>query len=73
MIAFEFESQVLGQYRASVGDTPYQLASVINQPATLFFSGEPPPEGPIVIRLVSVTDEAMVFEETYSPPFCGTT
>ena len=71
MIAFEFESQVLGQYRASMGDTPYQLASVINQPAMLFFSGDPPREGPIVIRLVSATDEAVMFEETYTPPVCG--
>jgi hypothetical protein len=71
MIAFEFESHVLGQYRASVADRPYQLASVINQPATLFFSGEPPPTGPVVIRLVSATDEEVVFEETFTPPVCG--
>jgi hypothetical protein len=73
MIAFEFEGAVLGQYRALVADTPYQLASVINQPAMLFFSGEPPPEGPIVIRLISATDEVVVFEETYTPPVCSST
>jgi hypothetical protein len=71
MIAFEFKSHVLGQYRASVADIPYQLASVINQPATLFFSGEPPPAGQVVIRLVSANDEEVVFEETYTPPVCG--
>jgi hypothetical protein len=71
MIAFEFEGSVLGQYRALVADIPYQLASVINQPAMLFFSGEPPPEGPVLIKLVSATDEVIVFEETYTPPVCG--
>jgi hypothetical protein len=73
MIAFEFENQVLGQYRALVADVPYQLASVINQPATLFFSGEAPPAGPVVIKLISATDEVIVFEETYTPPVCGGT
>lgn len=73
MIAFAFESQVFGQYRASVADIPYQLASVINQPATLFFSGEPPPPGPVVIKLISATDEVTVFQETYTPPLCGAT
>ena len=73
MIAFQFESPVLGQYRVLVADIPYQLASVINQPATLFFSGDPPPEGPIVIRLISAIDEIVVFEETYTPPVCGST
>jgi hypothetical protein len=73
MIAFQFESPVLGQYRVLVADIPYQLASVINQPATLFFSGEPPPEGPIVIRLISAIDEIVVLEETYTPPVCGST
>lgn len=73
MIAFEFETPVLGQYRALVADIPYQLASVVSQPAILYFSGEPPPEGPIVIRLLSVTDQAVVFEETYTPPVCGAT
>jgi hypothetical protein len=72
MIAFQFDSHVLGQYRALVDDIPYQLASVINQPATLFFSGEAPPEGPVVIRLVSATNEVTVFEETFTPPDCGT-
>ena len=73
MIAFQFESQVLGQYRALVADIPYELASVINQPATLFFSGDAPPEGPVVVRLVSAIDEVTVFEETYTPPICGAT
>jgi hypothetical protein len=71
MIALQFESPVLGQYRVLVADTPYELASVINEPATLFFSGDPPIGGPVVIRLVSATDEEIVFEETYSPPPCG--
>jgi hypothetical protein len=73
MIAFEFEGPVLGQYRALVADIPYQLASVVSQPAILFFSGQPPPEGPIVIRLISATDEVVVFEETYTPPVCDAT
>jgi hypothetical protein len=71
MIAFEFEEPVLGQYRASVDDIPYELASVINQPATLYFSGDPPAEGPVVIRLLSAVDEATVFEESFTPPDCG--
>ena len=73
MIAFEFEESMPGQYQALVADIPYQLASVINQPAMLFFSGEPPPGGPIVIRLVSAIDQAIVFEETYTPPVCDAT
>jgi hypothetical protein len=73
MIAFEFEESVPGQYQVLVADIPYQLASVINQPAMLFFSGEPPPEGPIVIRLVSATDQEVVFEDSYTPPVCGIT
>jgi hypothetical protein len=73
MIAFEFEQLVLGQYRAFVADIPYQLSSVVSQPSMLFFSGEPPPEGPIVISLVSATDGVTVFEETYTPPVCGAT
>jgi hypothetical protein len=71
MIAFEFERPALGQYQALVDDIPYQLASVINQPAMLFFSGEPPPKGPIVIRLISAIDQNVVFEDTYTPPVCS--
>ena len=71
MIAFKFDGPVLGQYRASVNDMPYELASVINQPATLFFSGDTPPEGPVLIKLVSAADEVIVFEDTYTPPVCG--
>jgi hypothetical protein len=71
MIAFEFEGPVLGQYRVLVADKPYQLASIVSQPAILFFSGEPPPEGPIVIRLISATAQEVIFEETYTPPACG--
>jgi len=73
MIAFEFDESMPGQYQALVDNIPYQLASIINQPAMLFFSGEPPPEGPIMIRLVSATDQVVVFEETYTPPVCGIT
>lgn len=70
MIAFEFDKPVLGQYQVLVADLPYQLASVVSQPAMLFFSGDSPPEGPIVIRLVSATNQAVVFEETYTPLDC---
>lgn len=73
MIAFEFEESVPGQYQALVAGTPYQLASVISQPARLFFSGTAPPQGPVVIRLVSAIDQAVVFEETYTPPICEAT
>lgn len=71
MIAFEFEESVPGQYQVLVADTPYELASVINQPAILFFSGDPPPAGPIIIKLTSATDQEIIFEETYTPPICG--
>ena len=73
MIAFEFEESVPGQYQALVAGTPYQLASVISQPAMLFFSGAAPPQGPVLIRLVSAIDQAVVFEETYTPPICEAT
>ena len=72
MIAFEFEESLPGQYQALVADTPYQLASVISQPAMLFFSGDPPPSGPIVIKLISAIDKEILFEETYIPPVCST-
>jgi hypothetical protein len=71
MIAFAFREPVLGQYRTMVADTPYKLASVVTQPSILFFSGELPPAGPIVIKLISATDEIAVFEDTYTPPVCG--
>lgn len=71
MIAFEFEESLPGQYQALVAGIPYQLASVINQPAMLFFSGDPPPGGPIVIKLISAIDQVVMFEETYTPPVCG--
>jgi hypothetical protein len=70
MIAFAFEEPVLGQYQALVADTPYTLASVVTQPAVLFFAGKPPSQGPVVAKLVSVMDESIVFEETYTPPVC---
>jgi hypothetical protein len=70
MIAFEFDKPVLGQYQALVADLPYQLASVVSQPTMLFFSGESPPEGSVVIRLVSAIDQVVVFEESYTPPVC---
>jgi hypothetical protein len=73
MIAFAFEEAVLGQYQAFVADRPYKLASVVTQPSVLFFSGESPPDGPIVVKLVSATNETVVFEETYTPPVCGGT
>jgi hypothetical protein len=73
MIAFAFEEPVLGHYHALVADRPYKLSSVVTQPSILFFSGEPPPEGPVVVKLVSATDEIVVFEETYTPPVCTTT
>jgi hypothetical protein len=71
MIAFEFDKPVLGQYQVLVANLPYQLASVVSQPAMLFFSGDSPPEGPVIIRLVSAIDQAVVFEETYTPPNCS--
>jgi hypothetical protein len=72
MIAFEFERPVLGQYQAFVDGRPYQLSSVVSQPAMLFFSGESPPESPIVIELISAPDQVTVLEETYTPPVCST-
>jgi hypothetical protein len=71
MIAFEFEGPVFGQFQALVAGQPYQLASIVSQPALLFFSGEPPPEGPVEIRLISATDSVTMFDETYTPPVCG--
>jgi hypothetical protein len=71
MITFEFDGPVLGQYQVLISDIPYRLSSVVSQPALLFFSGEPPPSGPIVISLISATNEVTVFEETYTPPVCG--
>ncbi|MGZ9234946.1 MAG: hypothetical protein ACXW4E_05420, partial [Anaerolineales bacterium] len=71
MITFEFNRPVLGQYQALVDGKPYQLSSVVSQPVLLFFSGEPPAEGPVLIRLISAIDETTFLEETYTPPVCG--
>jgi hypothetical protein len=71
MISFEFDKPVLGQYQALVADLPYQLTSVVNQPAVLYFSGEPPREGPAIIKLISATDQVVVFEETHTTPACN--
>jgi hypothetical protein len=70
MIAFEFDRPVPGQYQVLVADTPYRLASVVSQPAGLFFSGEAPPEGPVVVKLISATEQVVVFEESFTPPVC---
>lgn len=71
MVAFEFDKPVFGQYQAMVAGRPYRLVSVGNQPAALFFSGERPPEGVVAIKLVSATDQAMIFEESSTLPVCG--
>lgn len=71
MVAFEFDRPVQGQYRALIAGIPYQLASVGNQPAILFFSGALPQSEPVLMRLVSATDQAVVFEESYTPPACS--
>jgi hypothetical protein len=71
MLAFKFDEPVLGQYQALVEDLPFQLASVVSQPALLFFSGAALTDEPIVIKLVSATDQVIVFEETYTPPDCS--
>jgi hypothetical protein len=71
MVAFEFDKPVLGQYQALIANLPYQLVSVGNQPAILFFSGDSPSQGPVVIRLISATDQEVVFEESYTPPVCA--
>jgi hypothetical protein len=70
MIALEFEPPLLGQYQTLVDGIPYQLASVVNQPSMLFFSGAPPPEGTVTIRSISATDNTVIFDETYTPPVC---
>ncbi|HEU0291503.1 MAG TPA: hypothetical protein VFR47_02130 [Anaerolineales bacterium] len=72
MVAFEFDKPVFGQYQAMVAGRPYQLVSVGNQPAALFFSGEHPGGKPVAIRLLSATDQAVLFEESSTPPVCDT-
>jgi len=70
MVEFEFDKPVFGQYQALVGNLPYQLVSVGNQPAILFFSGDSPPAGVENIKLISATDQTVIFDETYTPPVC---
>jgi hypothetical protein len=71
MVAFEFVNPVQGQYQALIAGIPYQLASVGNQPAILFFSGALPQSEPVLIRLVSATDQIVIFEERYTLPVCN--
>lgn len=70
LVAFEFAEPVFGQYQALLANLPYQLVSVGNQPAILFFSGDSPSKEPVVIKLISATDQTVVFEESYTPPVC---
>jgi hypothetical protein len=71
MVVFEFDQDVAGEYAALVADIPYQHTPVGDQPNRLFYFGTPPPQGPITIKLVSITDLAIAFEETYTPVVCG--
>ena len=70
MVAFEFDTPVLGQYQTLVANLPYQLVSVGNQPAILFFSGDSPKEEQVVIRFVSVVNQTVLLEESFTPPTC---
>lgn len=71
MIGWEFNKPVFGQYQSLVAGMPYHLASIGNQPVVLFFSGDAPPAGPILLQLVSGTDQTVLFEETFTSPMCG--
>ena len=71
MIVFEFEQDVAGEYSAVVADIPYELASVTQYPDRLYYFGTPPPQGPITIKLVSTSNQAVAYEETYTPVVCG--
>jgi len=71
MIVFEFEQEVLSRYAAFVADSPYELAPVVTYPNRLYYFGPPPPQGPIPIRLVSLVDSAIVYDDTYVPVVCG--
>lgn len=73
MVSFRFDQPVTGRYRALVAGAPYEATLIADQPSTLFFIGEPPPSEPVVIRLISLPAESIVFEETHTPPYCGTT
>ena len=71
MIVFEFEQGVIGDYEALVADIPYELAPVTSYPNRLYYFGTPPPQGPITIRLVSTSNQAIAYEEMYTPVVCG--
>lgn len=71
MIAFEFDQPVFGQYQTLVGNQPFALASVGNQPAILFFSGDFLADGPTTIKLISATSQIVLLEETVSLPDCS--
>jgi hypothetical protein len=70
MIAFEFDTPMFGQYQTLIASLPYQLVSVGNQPAILFFSGDAPVDEPAIIRLISVTTQTVLLEESFTPPVC---
>jgi len=71
MIVFEFEEDVLDEYAAIVADVPYELAPVTQYPNRLYYFGPPPPEGPIPIQLVSLSNSALVYNDSYVPVVCG--
>ena len=70
MLTFQFEKDVSGEYDLLVADISYQGTPVKNQPQRLFFFGNPPPEGPIKVRLVNRDTGEAVLEESYTPPVC---
>lgn len=71
MIVFKFDQDVIGEYAALVADIPYELASVTQYPDRLYYFGTPPPQGPITIKLVSTSNQAIAYEEIYTPVVCG--
>ena len=71
MIVFKFDQDVIGEYAALVADIPYELASVTQYPDRLYYFGTPPPQGPITIKLVSTSNQAIAYKEIYTPVVCG--
>jgi len=71
LISFEFDQTISGGYIVTVGDQPFQLAPVPDQPARLYFVGPTLfPNQQVEVRLLSPLGQT-VFSQNYLLPACA--
>ena len=71
LISFEFDQTISGGYIVTVGDQPFQLAPVPDQPTRLYFVGPTLfPNQQVEVRLLSPLGQT-VFSQNYLLPACA--